>query len=78
MYFILDDNKTYAITNSKHCVKFASIRIFSDPCFPFYRKIRVRKNPYSGIFYAVKDVIARTGSSDFDISLLFMVTVFHE
>ena len=46
-----------------HCVKYARIRVFADPCFPvygqnqddssLYGKIRVSKNSYSFTFYAV-------------------------
>ena len=39
-----------------HCVKYAKIRVFSDPCTlvqSLYGDMRVRGNPFSDIFYAV-------------------------
>ena len=46
--------KTNMINRVSHCVKYARIRGFSDSIFPYIRKrIRVRENLHSGIFYAV-------------------------
>ena len=39
-----------------HCVKYAKIRVFSDPCTfvqSLYGDMRVGGNPFSDIFYAV-------------------------
>ena len=46
-------------SETKHCIKYARIRVFSDPYSSYtgeYGRIRVTENPYSRIFYAVKDV----------------------
>ena len=47
-----------------HCLKYVRKRVFFDPLFSrtrieskilsLYEKIRVKENPYSGIFYEVK------------------------
>ena len=40
-------------------VKYARIRLFCNPYFPVYEKIRVRENPYSRIFYTVVSSLIR-------------------
>ena len=42
-----------------HGVKYARIRVFSNPYFPVYGKIQVRENPYSRIFYTVVSILIR-------------------
>ena len=45
--------------NKIHGVKYARIRVFSDPYFLVYGKIRVRENPYSRIFYFLVSILIR-------------------
>ena len=40
-------------------VKFARIRVFSNPYFAVYGKIRVRENPYPRIFYTMVSIFIR-------------------
>ena len=35
-----------------HYIKYARIRVFTDPYSPVYGRIRASENPYSRIFYA--------------------------
>ena len=51
-----------SIANPKHTihgVKYARIRVFSNPYFPVYGKMRVRENSYSRIFYTVVRIFIR-------------------
>ena len=51
---------SFAISEHKiHGVKYARIRVFSNPYFLVYGKMRVRENPYSGIFYTVARILIR-------------------
>ena len=46
-----------------HYIKYARIRVFTDPYFPYkdriYGKIRVGEKPYSRIFYAVLEKVVK-------------------
>ena len=54
------DDMSFAVPEHEiHGIKYARIRVFSNPYFLVYGKIRVRENPYSRRFYTVVKILIR-------------------